>query len=147
MRTDFADDDSDDNLQEAFCRLWTHRYDIESQAQAEGMLTKTAKNLKIDSLRRQGRVRTVDIEESTNILDVNESSDFEQTYSEVDAIIRECIQERDREILHLRDRCGWEFKEIAERFGISESNARLILSRTRKTVREIYRKRNNKTYG
>ncbi|MDE6633448.1 MAG: sigma-70 family RNA polymerase sigma factor, partial [Muribaculaceae bacterium] len=46
-----------------------------------------------------------------------------------------------REILVHRDHDGWEFDEIASHYQISEANARMIVSRSRKTIREIYLKR------
>ncbi|MDE6855666.1 MAG: sigma-70 family RNA polymerase sigma factor, partial [Muribaculaceae bacterium] len=45
--------------------------------------------------------------------------------------------------LYPRDRDGWEFDEIAESFGISEANARMIVSRARKTIRSLYLKKIN----
>jgi DNA-directed RNA polymerase specialized sigma24 family protein len=41
----------------------------------------------------------------------------------------------------MRDRNGYDFDEIAARFGMSESAVRVALSRARKSIRNIYRTR------
>ncbi len=136
-----ADEYSDD-LQDAFCRLWSRRESISDSCQAEGLLTVTARNIRIDNLRRHNRHPSVNIEDTCPIPEsVSETDEITELYNEVDRIIGENLSERDRRILHLRDRNGWEFEEIAEYLGLTESNVRMILSRARKTVREAYRKR------
>lgn len=135
-----ADEYSDD-LQDAFCRLWSRREAIADTGQAEGMLTVTARHIRIDNLRHSSRYPTVNVEDAGPIQDTEPGNDFSEIYSEVDRIIAKNLSERDRKILHLRDRDGWEFEEIAGHLGLTESNVRMILSRARKTVREIYRKR------
>ncbi len=136
-----ADEYSDD-LQDAFCRLWSRRELIADSGQAEGLLTVTARNIRIDNLRRHNRHPSVNIEDACPIPDsVSETDVITELYNEVDRIIGENLSERDRRILHLRDRDGWEFEEIADHLGLTESNVRMILSRARKAVREAYRKR------
>lgn len=141
VRTSAAEDYADDSLQDAFCRLWSRRADITSQEQAEGLLAVTARNIRIDSHRRQSRISRIDIEEAPPIADDdNAADDLSDTYMRVDRIISHALSERDRTILWLRDRDGKEFEEIASLLGLTEANVRMILSRARKTVRETYRK-------
>lgn len=59
--------------------------------------------------------------------------------TEINRLIDAHLSPRDREILQRHDRDGWEFDEIADHFGISQANARMIVSRARKTIRTIYR--------
>lgn len=61
--------------------------------------------------------------------------------AEINRLIEAHLSERDREILHRHDRDGWDFDEIADHFGITQANARMILSRARKTIRTLYRER------
>lgn len=136
-----ADEYSDD-LQDAFCRLWSRRGQISDSDQAEGLLTVTAKNIRIDNIRRQKRHPSANLEDSGQIEEsATTGNEADELYREVDRIISGSLSERDRKILHLRDRDGWEFDEIAESLGLTESNVRMILSRARKTVREAYRNR------
>ncbi|MDE5997145.1 MAG: sigma-70 family RNA polymerase sigma factor [Muribaculaceae bacterium] len=135
-------DDDEDALQDAFCRLWTRRDDFSSQGEAEGFLTVAARNITVDSHRRRQAHPETDIENANQY-----ESDDDGTYSqneqilEVKNLIRRCLSPRDREILVHRDHDGWEFDEIATHYQISEANARMIVSRSRKTIREIYLKR------
>lgn len=136
------DDDYADDLQDAFCRLWSRRDSIADPEQAEGLLKVTVRNIHIDNLRHRGRYPSVNMEDAGTISDTEvETDNASELYNEIDGIIAEHLSERDRKILHLRDRYGWEFEEIAEHLNLTESNVRMILSRARKTVREIYRNR------
>lgn len=133
-----GDDEAADALQEAFVRLWGRRTDIREKSQAEGMLITTVRRLTIDSLRRTGKLTS---KEEIPEADPPPEDTLPDLYEQVSAIIAEKLSGRDREILLRRDRDGWEFDEIAEHFGLSEGNVRLIVSRARKTVRTIYTNR------
>ena len=136
------DDDFSDDLQDAFCRLWSRRDSIADTSHAEGMLTMTARNIHVDNLRHRSRYPQVNMEDAGPIPDAEaETDNTTELYNEIERIISGHLSERDRMILHLRDRNGWEFEEIAGHLGLTESNVRMILSRARKTVREIYRNR------
>ena len=63
-------------------------------------------------------------------------------YRKIDRIAAERLSQRDREILYHREKDGWEYDELAEMYGLSESNVRMIISRARKTLRSIYLKEN-----
>lgn len=136
------DDDFSDDLQDAFCRLWSRRDAIADPSQAEGLLTVTARNIHVDNLRHRSRHPQVNVDDAMPIQDSDPGNDYTaELYEEVERIISGHLSERDRMILHLRDRNGWEFEEIAGHLGLTESNVRMILSRARKTVREIYKNR------
>ena len=139
------DDSVDDALQEAFMRLWNRRSDFDSSNVVEGVAVTTVRNICLDTLRRNAVRRHDDIDETSSAAAIiDDSSDDEQEkrelYGEVSALINSRLSERDRRILYLRDRDGWEMDEIAQEMGISEANVRVILSRSRKTIRQIYLK-------
>lgn len=140
-RMGVADDCSDD-LQDAFCRLWSRREQISDSHHAESLLSVTARHIRIDNIRRQNRHPSVSLEDA-DCYDKTESpgDEVSDLYAEIDSIISQTLSERDRKILFLRDRDGWEFEEIAESLNLSESNVRMIISRARKNVRETYRNR------
>lgn len=143
-----GEDDALDALQEAFYRLWRTKATPQTAEHAAGMLTKTAMNICIDTVRRQADRRMQSIDEHTD--DVaeadNDSDSREAIIRHVNSIISQHLTERDRMILLRRDRDGWEFDELAEEYGITEANARMIVARARRTVREIYnRQQNNRT--
>ena len=136
-------DEGEDALQEAFCRLWTRRGDFSSQGEAEGFLTVAARNLAVDGQRR----RLAHPESDLKDIDRKPPDDDDDRYDlfgEISRLIEMNLSVRDREILLHRDHDGWEFDEIALHYGISEANARMIVSRARKTIRELYLKRQKK---
>ena len=132
-------DDDEDALQEAFCRLWTRRSEFSSQREAEGFLTVAARNVSIDHHRRRQNHPESDIDS----LDLHPVSEEEpdsrlELIAEINLLIEAHLSARDREILQRHDRDGWDFEEIADHFGVSQANARMILSRARKTIRNLY---------
>ncbi|MDE5656586.1 MAG: sigma-70 region 4 domain-containing protein, partial [Muribaculaceae bacterium] len=64
-----------------------------------------------------------------------------QMLDTVNALIASELSSRDRDILMMRDRNGYDFDEIAAEFGMTEAAVRVALSRARKTIRNIYRAR------
>ena len=137
--------DEEDALQEAFCRLWTRRESISRQCEAEGFLTVTARNIRIDQGRKMQSRPEVDLDSAPEIAGHTDEEDTSaDLMAEVARLMESTLSARDREILCHRDRDGWEFDELAEHYGISEANARIIVSRARKTIRETSRKRNGR---
>lgn len=140
-RMGVADDCSDD-LQDAFCRLWSRRGQISDSRHAESLLEVTARHIRIDNIRRQNRHPSVSLEVADGCENAEQEADeISALYAEIDSIISHTLSDRDRKILYLRDRDGWEFEEIAESLHLSESNVSMIVSRARKAVRETYRNR------
>lgn len=129
---------ADDALQEAFYKLWERRQAIVSLSQAEGMSVVAVRNTCIDALRRDSRTRQSTLDDvSLDIID-DTGDDRTELYESVKAIIENCLSPREKAVITMRDTMGMDFAEIADELGISESNTRMILSRARKTVREIY---------
>lgn len=130
-------DDAADALQEAFYRLWKADSTFNRECDAEGMLTRTVYNITIDSYRRSRRFTGMPPDTLAPPGDIEN----QELLNEVNALIDSCLNDRDRQILLHRDRDGWEFDEIAEFYGVTEANARMIVSRARNTIRTLYRKK------
>lgn len=141
-----SDDAVDDALQDAFVRLWSRRDDLTTESAVEGMAVMTVRNICIDTVRRDAVRRHDDIDENPSVAAVtDDTGDREaqrELYGEVSALIDRELSERDSRVLYLRDRDGWEMEDIASELGLSEANVRVILSRCRKTIRQIYLKQN-----
>lgn len=141
-------DEAQDALQEAFCKLWGRRKSITSEQQAEGLSVTTLRNTCIDNIRRRNSVRIESVEEVIRDVESGEeeTSDAAELLGTVERLIASELTERERGILYMRDKAEAEISEIAEEYGLSEANVRLILSRARKKVRECYMelKRQNK---
>ncbi|MDE6108718.1 MAG: sigma-70 family RNA polymerase sigma factor, partial [Muribaculaceae bacterium] len=133
-------DDADDALQEAFFRLWRHRHDITSREQAEKMLSVAVRNAGIDTLRERARMQPTTETAEPAAREDEERANRADTLAQVTRLIESGLTEQQRKVLYLRDRDGWEIADIAARYGLTESHVRIILSRARRTVRELYRK-------
>ncbi len=93
----------------------------------------------IDTLRRRKVRRADPLESVADIEPANSANDTaEEIYEDVTVLINGRLSEQARSVLLLRDRDEWEFDAIAEHLGLSEANVRMILSRARRTVRDLY---------
>lgn len=135
-----TEEDQHDALQEAFCRLWCKRSSLSDSGNTESLISITANNIRKDDYRKKSRHPELDLDEVSDFAEERDDS-FLDTYSRVLKMADAVLSQRDREILFLRDRDEWEFEDIADRYGISETNVRVIVSRARKTVRDLW---NNK---
>lgn len=130
-------DEADDILQDAFCKLWTLKKLPPDQQQTEKIASTIVKNQSIDFKRREERKE----QSSMNGKTTDDSFDQEtrELFSSVKRIIEMRLNETQRMVLWMRDYEGYSFTEIAENMSITEANARQILSRARKIVRETYK--------
>lgn len=132
-------DDANDALQESFCKLWGRRKSITTEEQAEGLSIITVRNTCIDTLRRRNTysAESMDIADDVQT-DEDNTGPSTELIQVVEQLISSHLTERQSRILYLRDKAGAEISEIAEEFNISEANVRMILSRSRKIVRDCY---------
>lgn len=134
----------EDALQEAFYRLWKRKYECPSLQETVGSLQKITNNLIIDEIRKSPE-NTMPINE--NIVDEkqeeNQNYETGNLYKEVYEIASRALSPRDLEILIQREQNGWKFEELAEHYNLSEVNIRQIVSRGRKTIREMFNMRKN----
>ena len=138
------EDDADDVLQDAFCRLWQRRDKIRSREEAEAMATTTVHNLCVDNLRKQIRMQQVDIDEEHSDLQadtsISEKMDEEERFGQVEAIINSKLSPVQQKIVKLREYEGKSFDEIARMLNLQAASVRVQLSRSRKIIRECYQK-------
>lgn len=134
---DYTDLDSEDALQEAFCRIWGGMVSFSKIEDAEALLNVSVRNKKIDIARRRTRHPGVTLE-GFDVAEYSEDEEFEDIFREVSRLIDSRLTEREKMILIHRDRYGWDYEDIAQELNLSEANVRLILSRTRKKIRDLY---------
>lgn len=141
-----SDEDADDAIHDAFCRLWSVYQDISDRTEAEKLSYTAVRNSAIDALRRSRRGRMVSIDDLQSRAEQADNAtprrDVEDTYQAVISLSRKVLSERQYEVFRLHDVEGVEYADIADELGLSVENVRMILSRARKTIREIYRKQN-----
>lgn len=133
------EDDAADALQDAFCRLWPRRDNINSCAEAEALTTTTLRNICIDNIRKR-KIETVPIDEEHDRCEESNNNAYEERYNEVKKIIENELTQQQKDILELKEIEDYTIEEIAERLSSTEGAVRMNLSRARKKIRECYRK-------
>lgn len=103
------------------------------------MAVTTVKNICIDVIRSRSAHPQTEVSET--LAEVQEDDGRQELYAEVMELIESELSERDRRILLMRDRNGYDFDEIAAELNITEGAVRVALCRARKTIRRIYTER------
>lgn len=141
--------DAEDILQEAYCKLWCKRDELEHIQNPEAFSVTIVKNLCLDFLRSSAAVHRNEEEPLENVWMADSSSpDKELEKKEKIRFVRRLIErlpENQRQVIRLRGIEERSFEEIGEITGLSPSNVRVLLSRARKWIREKLENRNG--YG
>lgn len=132
-------DNADDVLQDAFIKLWSLKNLPDSQEQTAMIASTIVKNTSIDYVRSN---KTEDQEQSSCERTDSKEQEVREVFDEVKRIIELQLTETQRQVLWMRDYEGYTFVEIADAMSITEENARQILSRARRIVRETYKRLN-----
>lgn len=135
-----GDDNADDILQDAFFKLWTLKNLPSDQQQTEKIASTIVRNVSID-YRRSAERKTQDSIDKADT-DNSQEHDIRELFVTVKNIIELQLSDTQRQVLWMRDYEGYSFAEVAEKMCITEENARQILSRARKTIRETYKRIN-----
>lgn len=136
------DDEADDALQEAFCRLWPHRNKIKTIEEATAITTTTLRNISIDKHRRQ-KIQTQPINEEHDQTEENNTIEHEELFKEVEEIIEQELTPLQQHILKRKEYQGDTLEQIAKELGMQPTAVRMQLSRARKKIKECYQKRNH----
>lgn len=135
-----GDDNADDILQDAFCKLWTLKNLPSDQQQTEKIASTIVRNVSIDYRRSAERKTQSSIDKADT--ENSQENDIRELFVTVKHIIELQLSDMQRQVLWMRDYEGYSFAEVAEKMCITEENARQILSRARKTIRETYKRIN-----
>lgn len=135
-----GDDNADDILQDAFCKLWTLKNLPSDQQQTEKIASTIVRNVSIDYRRSAERKTQSSIDKAD--MENSQDNDIRELFVTVKHIIELQLSDMQRQVLWMRDYEGYSFAEVAEKMCITEENARQILSRARKTIRETYKRIN-----
>lgn len=138
-------DEAEDAVQEVFLKLWKGKQDIESYKNPEAFAITMTKNYCLDRLKSKQasnlKIVHSNYQTSENIEGrIEANNGVEMVFK-----IMETLPEQQKIILQLRDVEEFEFSEIAEMLGSTETAIRVALSRARKTVRDEMIKKYN--YG
>lgn len=135
-----GDDNADDILQDAFCKLWTLKNLPSDQQQTEKIASTIVRNVSIDYRRSAERKTQSSIDKADT--ENSQDNDIRELFVTIKHIIELQLSDMQRQVLWMRDYEGYSFAEVAEKMCITEENARQILSRARKTIRETYKRIN-----
>ena len=122
---------AEDVLQDSFVRLWRKHYPLQSEKEAEALLTRAVKNASLNEKRRKrGSPLEMEI--------VDESPDAEErerTYDELKRKIDSELTSTQKYILEEKEFGGRTLEEIARELKMEPAAVRMQLSRARKTLR------------
>ena len=139
------EEDANDALQDAFCRLWTRRYQIHSSQEAEALAVTTIRNLCIDQVRKE-KMQVVELDaerDSKPTETIEERIEKEELFLEVEEMINRQLSPVQQLILRKKEYEEESIEEIAKELNMQQAAVRMQLSRARKTIRECYRKRHS----
>ena len=132
-------EDADDALQEAFFKLWSKDYDIRTVSEAEALLSTAVRNTSLDAVRRRRDKVPLD---AADRLPAEDRWDRAEQLASVRKLIENELSDTQRYILERVEYGGIRQEQIAEELGMQPATVRAQLSRARKTIRELYKKRN-----
>lgn len=132
-----GEDNADDVLQDAFCKLWTLKNMPPDQQQTERIAATIVKNVSIDYLRSAQRSAQSDA--VCGATDDAKEQDMRERFDAVKRIVEMQLSATQRRVLWMRDYEGYSFAEIAAAVDMTEENVRQTLSRARKLIRETYK--------
>lgn len=135
------DDEASDALQDAFCRLWPRREDIDSSEKAQALTVVTVRNLCLNSLRKRRDVYTLDeAQDSPPVESDQERLEREERFRLIEQWVDEALTPVQRTIFRRKEFEGESVEQIAASLSMQEAAVRMNLSRARKTIRELYNK-------
>lgn len=140
-----SEQEAEDAAQNTLLKLWTMRDEIAGIRTVESYATMIVRNLCIDVLRSKN------VKDVTSIDDVQQviTESYEQSpdisleqKEDVDYIgkIMSQLPNAQQSIMRMRHVDGLEISEIAEIMDMSEGNVRVLLSRGRQRVKELFLK-------
>lgn len=131
------DEDARDALQDTFFNLWRSRgEETETETEARNKLFAVLRNVCIDRLRRP-KTQSLDEAQAERLtVDADQFEDMEKLESPLTSGLTD-IQRR---IYSLVTHDGMEYEAIAETLGMSVEAVRMNMSRSRKKIRDNYRR-------
>ena len=141
------EDEAADWVQEALIRLWESRSRLAEIEKPEAYCLTAVKRQALDAIRRRGRMQESNVDISN--IDLPGSLTPHDEAVARDDLRLACqligqLAPRQREVVELSALSGYDNAEIAAATGISDENIRVLLSRGRSRLRELFRKNRNR---
>lgn len=137
--------DAEDVVQEAYIKLWNKRDELIDVTNSEAYCVILLRNLCLDFLRAKKK-HLFQSTEDTVISDNMVLSDEIETSDEIKHIetIIDLLPEQQRKIIKLRHFDDYSNEEIEEIMGLTSVNVRVLMSRARKKIKDLF---NSYNYG
>ena len=129
------DQEAEDVVSDIFERAWKMRDTVLTSSNPRAYICRMARNMAIDSLRRRKRHNELSVTFDLGAVDVSKRLDACDMV-EISKQLIDCLPERQRTVVQLRDVEGYEIGEIAQILECEESSVRMNLSRARRYIRE-----------
>ena len=133
-------EDAEDMVQEAYMKLWKQRDTLDGILDARAYAVTSVKNLCLDTIRKQ-HLSYEDYEKTERTIAAASTPYTETIHSEEAALLHryiDSLEEPQHTVVVMRDIGGYSFEEIASVVQLKEAHIRMILSRARRKLRELY---------
>ena len=130
--------ESEDIVQEVFMKLWQKRKDLDKVQNIEAWSMTMTRNLTMDKLKSR-RLYFNNLNTAENITSGEAAPDLVLEQSESVLGIQnmiESLNEKQRQVIILRDIEGYTYQEIGEIMGIDQNLVKVTLFRARENVRK-----------
>ena len=133
-------EEAEDVVQDVYLKLWQMRDSLPDAEVVEALMLRMVKNRSIDCLRLRHSGSPLDGGSFSGFDDADISA--QNRMEDGDTLVHlsrlmEALPEIQREMLRLRMSDGLSAKQLADAFGLTEGNVRVILARARKRLREL----------
>jgi RNA polymerase sigma-70 factor (ECF subfamily) len=145
-----TEEDAEDVVQDAFCKLWCSSYSLHTPNEAEALAHTTIRNLCLDEHRkREARPQySLDQERDAELQSSPlEQLEIQEQFQQVESIIESALSPSERRVLHLKEYEERSIEEIARIMELTEAAVRMKLMRARKRIRTVYNEQNKKEGG
>ena len=130
-----SDEDAKDALQDTWLKLRS-KEEVETTIEARNKLVTVLRNVCIDHLRK---AREIPIDTT---VDIQAYRMDEEDIGNLEQLLQEGLTPLQKEIFNLVTHEGFDYDEIAKQLSMSVEAVRMNMSRTRKIIRENYKRLN-----
>ena len=133
-------EEAEDLTQEVYAQLWTKRESLSGISNPIAYCGVLVRNLYLNQVRKQ-RVETTEMARELFVADGNRLEDAIEQRQACEQVMRLIGQlpEQQRKIVTMHDVEGCSNEEIRQQTGLASTHIRVLLSRARKTIRQLFK--------